>query len=77
MGEIKKLKILLNHWIEHNDEHANIYRDWAKRAMVLGNEEVSKIFELLHYETEKLNRLIEKAIEKLDKPNKLSRSESK
>jgi hypothetical protein len=68
VDELEKLKILLHHWIEHNNEHAEIYRDWAKKAMILGNEEVSKIFELLYYETERLNRLVEKAIEKLDKP---------
>jgi hypothetical protein len=68
MDELKKIKRLLNYWIEHNNEHAEIYRDWAKKAMILGNEEVSKIFELLYYETERLNRLVEKAIEKLDKP---------
>lgn len=77
MDEIKKLKILLNHWIEHNDEHAKAYQDWAKKAMILGNEEVSKIFEILYYETEKMNRLIEKAMEKLDKPKRIYRSKSK
>lgn len=74
MDEIKRLKILLHHWMEHNEEHAEIYRDWAKRAMNFGNEEVSKIFELLYYETERLNRLVEKAIEKLDEPKVLSKS---
>jgi rubrerythrin len=77
VDELEKLKILLHHWMEHNNEHAEIYRDWAKKAMILGNKEVSKIFELLYYETERLNRLVEKAIEKLDEPNKLSRSEIK
>jgi hypothetical protein len=71
MDEFGKLKILLKHWIEHNDEHAEVYKDWAKKAMFLGNEEVSKILEMLYQETGRLNRLIEKAIEKLEDPNVL------
>ena len=28
----KKLKTLLQHWISHNVDHADTYRDWAKKA---------------------------------------------
>jgi hypothetical protein len=28
----KKLKILLPHWIKHNQEHAQEFRTWAERA---------------------------------------------
>ncbi|NWF53027.1 MAG: hypothetical protein HXY47_08115 [Nitrospirae bacterium] len=66
MDEFEKLKILLIHWVEHNDEHAEVYRNWSRKALVLGNEEVSKIFEILYQETGRLNRLVEKAIEKLN-----------
>ncbi len=61
MDELEKLKTLLHHWMEHNDEHAEAYRDWAKKASSLGNEELSKILDLLYHETKRLNRLIEKA----------------
>ena len=27
-----KLRILIPHWIAHNQEHANEFRDWATRA---------------------------------------------
>lgn len=30
--EIKKLRVLLPHWIEHNSEHAGEFRKWAERA---------------------------------------------
>ncbi len=30
--EIKKLRVLLPHWIEHNGEHADQFRQWAERA---------------------------------------------
>jgi hypothetical protein len=29
---LEKLKILLPHWIEHNSEHAEEFRDWADGA---------------------------------------------
>lgn len=77
MDELEKLKMFLNHWMEHNNEHTEIYLDWVKKAIVLGNEEVSKIFELLYYETGRLNRLVEKAIEKLDEAKRWKRLESK
>jgi hypothetical protein len=32
MNEIEKLRVLLPHWIEHNDEHAAEFRAWAARA---------------------------------------------
>jgi len=30
MNEIEKLRMLIPHWIEHNDEHAEEYRRWAE-----------------------------------------------
>jgi len=32
MSDIEKLRVLLPHWIEHNGEHANEFREWADRA---------------------------------------------
>lgn len=31
-NDVEKLKVLLPHWIEHNQEHAQEFRTWAKRA---------------------------------------------
>ena len=28
----EKMIKLLEHWIRHNDDHAETYRDWAKKA---------------------------------------------
>ncbi len=27
-----KLKILLSHWVEHNEEHAEEFTEWALKA---------------------------------------------
>jgi len=32
MDEKEKLRILIPHWIAHNQEHAQEFRDWAVRA---------------------------------------------
>jgi hypothetical protein len=37
---IKKLTILLPHWLEHNREHAAEYDKWALQAKVQGFTEV-------------------------------------
>ncbi len=32
MEEQDKLRVLIPHWIEHNDEHAGEFRRWADKA---------------------------------------------
>lgn len=29
---MERLKVLLAHWIEHNEEHAKEFMEWAERA---------------------------------------------
>lgn len=31
MDEIEKLKVMVNHWIEHGKEHARNYEEWAEK----------------------------------------------
>ena len=31
-SDVEKLRALLPHWIEHNDEHAADFRKWAAKA---------------------------------------------
>ena len=30
-GTVEKLRVLIEHWISHNEEHARQYREWADR----------------------------------------------
>ncbi len=39
--EREKLRILLNHWIEHNKEHSQEFREWAEKAKAFGEAETS------------------------------------
>ena len=37
MTELDKLKKLLEHWAEHNEEHAKTYLEWAEKAAASGD----------------------------------------
>ncbi len=65
MDELEKLKRLLQHWMEHNNEHAQTYRDWAEKVSLLDNPELIEVLRRLSNETEKLSRLFEEAIKKI------------
>jgi len=36
MEERKKLSVVMEHWIEHNERHMTEYRRWAEKAGELG-----------------------------------------
>ena len=38
-AEREKFKILLNHWIEHNKEHSQEFREWVEKAKGFGEAE--------------------------------------
>jgi len=55
------MKVLIEHWMVHNDAHAENYMSWAEKALSLGKGELSKIFVRLYFESKRVNRLLEKA----------------
>ena len=55
MDEKKKLSVVIEHWIEHNESHRGEYKKWAQTAAGLGLDSVK---------TE-----IEGAIEKISQAN--------
>lgn len=67
MKDIEKLKHLIHHWKEHNDEHAENYKQWAERMLLLDNKELSNILIELYEETKKLSILFEKASKEVKK----------
>lgn len=62
MSDIGKLKRLLHHWMEHNDEHAETYKEWAEKVLSTGNKELSDNLLKLYVETKKLNGLFQEAL---------------
>jgi len=43
--DLDKLRILLPHWIEHNEEHAAGFQRWMVKARKLGQEETARQIE--------------------------------
>ena len=37
-GDSEKLRMLLPHWIEHNYEHAEEFREWSRRVRFASND---------------------------------------
>lgn len=56
MDDIEKLKRLLHHWIEHNQEHGRLYREWAKKVKEL-NPGAGLLLEDIVRETERIDAL--------------------
>ena len=40
--DLKKLQVMLEHWIDHGDSHMENYREWAEKASAAGEEEIAK-----------------------------------
>ena len=56
MDQKKKLSVVMEHWIEHNESHMGEYKKWAQTAGELG--------------LDKVKAEIEEAVEKLSQSNK-------
>ncbi len=63
MDDIKKLAHLIEHWMEHNEEHARNYRDWAGKARDGGRAELAAVLDDIADETERMQTLFQKARE--------------
>ncbi len=62
MDDLEKLKRLLPHWMEHNDEHAKTYQEWAEKMSSSGKKELSETLMAIHRESRKLRSLFEEAL---------------
>ena len=40
--ERAKLRVLLSHWVEHNTEHSQEFREWADKAKALSEAEAGE-----------------------------------
>jgi hypothetical protein len=53
VDEKGKLKHLLGHWAEHNEDHARTYEEWAAKAEGWKNEELASLLRDLARENQK------------------------
>jgi hypothetical protein len=42
VNDIEKLRVVLPHWLEHNQEHATEFVQWADKASAAGQETVAR-----------------------------------
>ena len=62
MNDTEKLKILLPHWMEHNEEHAASFESWAKTMRSIGREDVAVALEKISREARTLQHLFQEAM---------------
>jgi len=65
MDEKGKLKVVLEHWIEHNQEHSEEFRQWAGKANALGEKVVGDNILGAVKHLEEANDFLNKALQKL------------
>lgn len=65
-SEMKKLRILIEHWMEHNHEHAETYIQWAEKAGTAGDAVLAELLKEIASETKKIDGLFEKARRKIE-----------
>lgn len=61
--ELTKLRILIPHWIEHNDEHAANFGRWAEAARAAGAESVAQHIEEAAAQMAACNQALAAALE--------------
>ncbi len=62
-AEIEKLKVLLEHWVEHNAEHSKSFRSWAEKAEQFN--EVARDISLAAEQMDKSSEYLKAALSKL------------
>jgi hypothetical protein len=62
MDQKKKLSVVIEHWIEHNEGHMGEYKKWAQTAGELGLEMVKAEIEEAMGKLSQSNKHLEKAL---------------
>ena len=63
MNDSEKLRTILTHWMDHNEEHAGEYRRWAEK-----NAEASPDLLAAVEGMKEVNRSLARAVERLGGP---------
>jgi len=64
--DLTKLRILLPHWIEHNQDHAASLQHWIVRAQELGQEEAARRIQQAVERMAACNRALTAALKALE-----------
>jgi len=63
----KKMVKLLEHWIKHDADHAETYREWAKKAKENDMEKVSVLLNEAAERTGDISRIFKEALSLISK----------
>jgi len=64
---LTKLRVLLPHWIEHNEEHADSFRQWAARVTEMGQDESARQIEEAVAHITACNQALDAALKSLER----------
>jgi hypothetical protein len=65
MDDLTKIRALLPHWIEHNEEHAAEFDQWAGNVRAAGQEDVAEEIALAAQQLGWVNEALSAALDKL------------
>ena len=68
-AQMDRLRVLLDYWIKHNEEHGAEFKEWADKAKGFGEIAVHDDLIEAHDETQKATASLLKALEKLTGKN--------
>ena len=64
----EKLIKLLEHWIKHNGDHAQTYKDWAQKAKEKGMNTAADLLREAAEMTDRISKKFEQAAQSVKKP---------
>ena len=65
MDQKKKLSVVIEHWVEHNENHMGEYKRWAQTAGELGLDSVKAEIEEAMEKISQSNKHLEKALKSI------------
>jgi hypothetical protein len=66
--ELEKLRALLPHWMEHNDEHAAEYERWAQTAASAGQDKAAECIRSAAEQMAQAGLALQQALDELGGP---------
>jgi hypothetical protein len=69
MGDDEKarLKTMVSHWLKHNEEHTQEFREWAVRAREMGEPEAGQEILAAAQEMDKASEALSRALRSLER----------
>ena len=61
LDDLRKLLVMLDHWVEHDDSHVETYREWAEKASRAGEEEIAKEIHLAISDSDSVKNHLKRA----------------